>query len=395
MDILIVSEYCEDFSQSDNDRFFYLAKLLSEDNDVELITSSFRHTTKKHRKTIYSSIDFSVTFIDEPGYLKNICLKRFFSHYIWGKNLEKYVDARPKKPDIIYCAVPSLTGPYRLAKYCEKHGIRFVIDIQDLWPEAFRMVFDVPIISSVAFMPFKLIAEGIYKRANSIIAVSATYCKRAYFSNQNCDSYTSVYLGTELDQFDSYTSNFKSFKRKKSEIWIAYCGTLGRSYDISCVIDALKILNDQRLRFIVIGDGPRMHEFRECAIRKGVKSLFVGRLPYSEMCQLMSACDIAVNPISHKATGSIINKHADYAAAGLPVVSTQECKEYRNLVKAYNMGFNCRNNDPDDLANKIKRLVDDEKLRKMMGTNARRCAEERFDRKKTYDNIIRIIKSEK
>lgn len=49
MDIVIISEFCEDFSITDNDRFLYLAKMLvrnSDDNKVEIVTSSFRHTTK-------------------------------------------------------------------------------------------------------------------------------------------------------------------------------------------------------------------------------------------------------------------------------------------------------------------------------------------------------------
>ena len=29
MDILIISEFCEDFSQADNDRFLYLTKMLA------------------------------------------------------------------------------------------------------------------------------------------------------------------------------------------------------------------------------------------------------------------------------------------------------------------------------------------------------------------------------
>lgn len=53
---------------------------------------------------------------------------------------------------------------------------------------------------------------------------------------------------------------------------------------------------------------------------------------YPEMCGRLVACYIAVNPITHGAAQSIINKHGDYAASGLPVVNTQECEEYRNLV---------------------------------------------------------------
>ena len=110
----------------------------------------------------------------------------------------------------------------------------------------------------------------------------------------------------------------------------------------------------------------------------------MGRLKYNEMCSLLKACDITVNPIAHMAAQSIINKHADYAASGLPVVSTQESEEYRNLIDAYHMGFNCGNNDSEDLAEKLQILVKDESLRKQMGENARRCAEEKFDRRNTY-----------
>ncbi len=38
---------------------------------------------------------------------------------------------------------------------------------------------------------------------------------------------------------------------------IAYCGTLGKSYDIKCVIDALDKIQNPKLKLIVMGDGPR------------------------------------------------------------------------------------------------------------------------------------------
>lgn len=72
------------------------------------------------------------------------------------------------------------------------------------------------------------------------------------------------------------------------------------------------------------------------------------------MTGILCACDIAVNPIKAKSAGSIINKVADYAAAGLPVINTQECEEYRNLVENYKIGFNCENNNANDLAEKLR-----------------------------------------
>ncbi len=390
MDIVIISEFCEDFSLTDNDRFLYLARMLAENHTVELITSSFRHTTKSHRRSPAAEWPFRITFLEEPGYPKNVCLQRFVSHRIWGRNVRDYLASRTK-PDVVYCAVPSLTAADLAAKYCEKEQVPFVVDIQDLWPEAFQIVVDIPILSAVAFAPFTALANGSYRRADAVCAVSDTYAQRALRVNKKCRASETVYLGTELDTFDCYASEEPVLKKKKGETWLAYCGTLGASYDLTCVIDALALLNDERIRFIVMGDGPQMEEFRRCAEEKKIRAEFMGRLPYNQLCSLLCACDITVNPIVHNAAQSIINKHADYAASGLPVVSTQECEEYRSLVDEFRMGFNCRNGDAVDLAKKIRLLADDEALRKEMGRNARRCAEERFDRKKSYLKLKKVL----
>ncbi len=390
MDILIISEFCEDFSITDNDRFLYLANMLSKDNDVELITSKFRHTSKSFRDQPMAEWPFRITFIDEPGYPKNVCLRRFRSHFCWGRNVERYLKAR-KKPDVIYCAVPSLTEPALTARYCNNNGIRYIIDVQDLWPEAFKMVVNIPIISDIAFFPFTIIANYIYKSADAICAVSDTYANRALKKNNKCSSGTTVFLGTNLDVFDGYAAERPILEKPEDEIWLAYCGTLGASYDITCALDALAIIDDPSLKFIVMGDGPRKEEFEEYAKEKNVNAIFTGRLKYSEMCSLLCECDITINPITRRAAQSIINKHADYAAAGLPVVSTQENEEYQQLVESYQMGFNCKNNDSYDLADKIKLLSLDKITREEKGKNARKCAEELFDRKTTYNRIVELF----
>ena len=124
-----------------------------------------------------------------------------------------------------------------------------------------------------------------------------------------------------------------------------------------------------------------------------MNALFTGRLPYNEMCALLKSCDITVNPIKSSSAATIINKHGDYAASGLPVINTQESVEYRKLIDEYQMGFNCHNDDAEDIARKLKLLADDKELRIRMGAGSRRCAEERFDRKTSYKKLVRAIRS--
>ena len=237
------------------------------------------------------------------------------------------------------------------------------------------------------------VANGIYKRADAICAVSDSYCRRAAKVNKKVTETTTVFLGTDLEIFDRYAVEKPSLEKKDGEIRLGYCGTLGSSYTIPVIIDALDILKDPKIRFIVMGDGPLMEEFREYSESKKVNALFIGRLPYNEMCALLKSCDITVNPIRSSSAATIINKHGDYAASGLPVINTQESEEYRNLIDEYQMGFNCSNDDAEDIARKLKKLADDKELRTRMGAGARRCAEERFDRKTSYKKLIRAIRS--
>lgn len=395
MDIVIVSQYLRDIEcfESNNSRFVYIAKLLamSKNNNVEIITSDFNHTKKEKFNKIGKLDGVKITACHEPGYPKNVCLKRFNSHKKLSKNIKEYLEKR-RKPDIIYCAIPSLAVGKIVAQYAEKNGVRFVIDIQDLWPEAFKMVFKIPLLSNAIFYPMKRQANYIYKCADDIIAVSDTYRDRATSVNKKYKNKLTVFLGTNLEYFDKCKEkNIKHYN--DNIIRIAYIGTLGHSYNIKTIIDALELLKEKynNLNFLVMGSGPLKNQFEAYAKDKNINCEFTGRLEYPEMVGTLCSCDIAVNPITHGAAQSIINKVGDYAAAGLPVINTQENLEYRNLVEKYNIGYNCENSNKQDIANKIEILIKDKKLRKELGNNNRKLAEEKFDRKKTYNQIVKII----
>lgn len=323
-DILIISHFVDFPFENGNDRFCYIANRLSQlGHQVEVLTSNYIHTKKSHRlefEATKSSLNYEVTLLREPTYRENVSLNRVYAHIKFGKSVKNYL-ANREKPDIIYCAVPSLNVAAIAAEYCNTNKIRFIVDIQDLWPEAFKMIFDVPILSDIGFFPLKRRADFIYQSADALIAVSQTYLNRALKGNSKLNNGDVIFLGTDLRGFDIARIDNKYKYKNKNEIWIAYVGTLGHSYDITIVLDALAILKNkgvENLRLIIMGDGPLKYEFEKYARGKQVNVLFAGRLSYDEMVGLLCVCDIAVNPISKGAAQSIINKHSDYAAAGLP-----------------------------------------------------------------------------
>lgn len=392
MKILMIAHFTNGKDETGNCRFHYLVNLLVQQGyEVELLTSSFCHA-KKSQRSQNILYPYKIKYIYEPGYRKNVSIQRIISHRKMGKNLKKYLNNLKEKPDVIYCAVPSLDIAYEAGKYAKEKKIRFLIDVQDLWPEAFEMVFSVPLLNKMLFFPMRRKANKVYCMADEIIAVSETYANRALSVNKKVTKGYSVFLGTELSYFDSLKE--EKDKIKDNKFRVAYIGTLGHSYNIKVIIDAIEILYNQGitdLEFLVMGDGPLMEEFQKYAEKRKGNVVFTGRLSYDKMVKKLCTCQVAVNPIVHGAAASIINKVGDYAAAGLPVVNSQECLEYCNLLSRYSAGINCRCDNVEDIVNGIKMLYENKATRDIMAKNSRNLAEKYFNRSISYQMIIEVI----
>ncbi|WP_446740550.1 glycosyltransferase [Ornithinimicrobium sp. CNJ-824] len=136
--MLLVAHFSADHHTA-NDRFTDLAaRFQSAGVDVELVTSSFSHVRKCQRTWDYGPLTFRRTLVREPGYETNVSPSRLWSHRVMAHNVRRFLRRRPR-PDVIYCAVPSLAVGRAVANFAHRHQIPLVIDVQDLWPEAFRI----------------------------------------------------------------------------------------------------------------------------------------------------------------------------------------------------------------------------------------------------------------
>lgn len=396
-DVMLIANFWHFKEEKASSRYSSMANLISKEGyELEVVTSNFRHLTKKQRNVEdlhIADLPYKVTLLNEPGYRKNVSILRIYSHHRLAKNIKIYLEQR-KKPDAIIVSVPSLSVGSVVTKYAKDNGIKLIIDIQDLWPEAFKMAFDIPIISNIIFAPMMQQANKIYKRADHIMAVSETYVKRGLSVNKKGKSGTSIYIGTDPILVQEEKKSI-DINKSDSEFWIGYIGTLGHSYDIKVVIDAIKVLKKEgikNIRFKIMGEGPLKDEFQQYAQKEKIECEFMGFLKYGRMMAILEKCDIAVNPINGKSVASIINKVSDYAIAGMPVVNTQNSEEYRKLLERYEAGINCESGNSTAVADAIRLLYFNEELRTQMKNNSLRMAEEKFDRTVTYKQVVHLLK---
>lgn len=382
-------------------RMYYLSGVLAENGfDVELITADFQHwekafRTEEKKMTAQQNAPFRVTFIHENAYTKNIDPKRIFSYRLLAKNIKAHLEAN--RYDLIYALIPDNHLAAVCGQYAKRRGIPFVIDVEDLWPEAMRMVFDVPVFSDLLFSYFTLNAKKAYSCADAVVGSSDEYRDESLKYGIEIPKKKTVYVGSDVTLFDRSVENYRdSIVKPEGEFWVTYAGTLGASYDLSTLISAADILADKGeagIKIMILGDGPQRADLEAAAKNTRADIRFLGFLPFGKMAAYLSLSDVTLNSLVAKAPQSIVSKIGDYLAAGKPMINTGLNREFCEKVIRDDFGVNVNPGDPQLLAHAILSLYHSPETCQAMGDHAREIAVTQFDRAKTYLEIVDLLQS--
>lgn len=395
--IWIIAPFTELKKFNNRNRFQYIANYLNKKYEVYLFTSDFIHLEKEFcDENIKNKYSYNIHLIHEPGYKKNISIKRAISHIMFAFNLKKEIK-NMRKPDLIYCAYPTMTSAYFMGKFAEKNKIPFILDIQDTWPESISAGLNTKnLFVRGCMFPFTLYANMIYRLADIVIGVSETYANRGKVKKSKAKEFISVYIGAEGNKFENTDIN-NMIEKTKDEIWVTYIGTLSYSYDIETALDAFGLLKNEKrdnIKLYILGIGPDYKKLKEKAMKLDILNktvFFKGLLEYTEMIMYLKKSDIALNAIKKDSLGSITNKFGDYVSAGLPILNSCCSEEVLSLIEEKELGENYIPGDSVSLKEKILFMLRDENKLKEYGENSKNFSKEKFDRKNSYQNIFSII----
>lgn len=378
-------------------RYVYLATLLHEHGyDVDFITSGFQHWEKRQRDVEHFDAGtdaYTIRFIEEPFYPKNMCPQRIWAHHVAAKRVSEYFNEHHDY-DLIYCQIPPNDVAREIGKAAQKFNIPFVVDVNDLWPEAFRVAFDVPVLSDILFAPFYRQAKAVYQMADAVVGTSDEYRERGLRDARAGIPSETVYVGNQLCEFDAgVTAHALQIDKPAGDIWVSYAGTLSACYDLETLVKAMALVQKTHpeAKLQILGDGSERDNLKAAAHSSGAEVVFHGYLPYSQMAAWLSKSDITINSLVEKAAQSIVTKIGDYLAAGKPMVNTSCSKEFRAKVEADGFGVNVKPGDADGMAEVLVDLIEDPQRRSRMGERARAIAEEQFDRPHSYLKTVRLI----
>jgi len=143
----------------------------------------------------------------------------------------------------------------------------------------------------------------------------------------------------------------------------------GLKKGLEIIIKSLPMIKEDVKLLVIGGDNPVY--YKKLASKIGVlnKIVFLGMV--RDIKEYYAASDIFVFPSLHEGFGLVIT---EAMSSGLPVITTKLTGASELITEGYN-GILLNEVDPEELARKINLLIEDEKLRKQIGKNARKTAE--------------------
>ena len=311
-------------------------------------------------------------------YLKNVSLARVRSHAAYAREWVRATGGLPR-PDRILVSSPPLSL-YRAARALAGGSVPVWLDVQDLWPEAFKLALPRGLrwTGRFLFVHWRRMAREAYRTADAVSVVSERY--RAITGRGDAAYFP---LGIRLPEARPLKTG--------ATLSLCYIGNLGWAYRLEACIEAVRFLAAKGLdvELQVAGEGPQRLLF-EHAQWEGVPVRFCGLLDAEEYDALLRRCDVGLVPMVSETGVGIPNKVCDYAAYGLAIVSGLG-GESRQLIESYGAGLFYQAEQARSLARAIETLAGDRAGLAAMRRASRRMAEERFDAGRIYAAFARQI----
>ena len=355
------------------------------------VTTDFNHGKKRYYENGEAN-DNNQILLHVPSYNSNICFKRIWSHIVFAKQVKKYLEGLDEPPKAIYCAMPTSSTAYVCARYCKKHGVKFVIDVIDLWPDSLLPLVKGKTLIKTFLYPWSYMTRYAYRHADVIMGESLAYANEAKKYNPKAGVYP-VYLGVNMNIVNKVKANNPILLEKpKDEVWIAYAGSLGTSYDFETLLEAVKCIHGRyKYKLWFIGDGVRRNDIDKFIKDAGLNAEITGFLTYEQLLGYLSYCDIAVNIFRANTKVVYSYKFNDYVAMDCFVLNSLE-GETADMVNEFQIGRNFNFSD-----HPLSVVLDDtiahwEEYSSWRG-NHQRLIDEKLDKEKIFSVVKDIFQA--
>ncbi len=293
-------------------------------------------------------------------YHRNIGLARLLSHRDYARALRREGEAAVARgelppPHRVIAARPPLGVLAQIAPWKSRWRTRLGLDLMDAWPEAFDRLLPSPIPSplrSLLLAPFRRLASRDLRLADRISAVGQTYLDIARPRAPHTPTHL-CYHGTDWERFAQ-----KDPHGRESPCSLLHLGALNDGYDLLTPLETLTLPGAEHIHLHYAGRGTHektlQHRCRVLGLQDRVH--FHGQLDADRVASLLQHCTVGLVTNRPSTLVACPYKAADYAAAGLPILSCLR-GEFEGLLQQHHLGICYSEGDPRDLLHRLQTLL--------------------------------------
>lgn len=377
--VLFLTQYFPPETGAPQVRLFEMAKWLARRGfEIEVLTSLPNYPQGRiyddYRGKLYSveSRD-DMRIIRAPIYpnRKAGLLRRLANYFSFVFSSMLFGLLLARRPDVIICESPPLfLGISALflkaVKWC-----RLIFNVSDLFPEsAVRMqMYDrKPFI----WMARKL--ERLCYRGSDAVTGQSPGIVRGVRENLSRGVVEMIPNGCDCELFHPRNRD-EDFRRRyglDGKVVVGYAGLVGLPQGIGVIVEAAdRLRNDDRIRFVIAGDGPERERIEsELKTRRLPNVVFTGWLAKEAMPRTVASFDIAFVSLRYYLPGALPSKVYESMASQIPIVLAAQ-GDARELVERADAGVVAPYDEIDKIVEAIRLLADRPSERTRMGCNGR------------------------
>ncbi len=315
------------------------------------------------------------------------------------KRLQKFITDNSKDVDAIWSR-----HPYCAYASCKALQRTPIIYIQaTVWPSLLRYAF--PNLDGIRSMAFRIknlqnyyVEKKAMEMCHKIVVLSKIRMREiSDYYNFPKEKFEVIQPGIDLERFkpteraETLLQDFGISKNAK--IVLSVC-RLSPEKNIEMLINAFAKINLTDTHLVIIGDGPQK-PYLEQLIRKLNlinKVKFLGFRKDVE--RFYSIADVFVLPSKYEGFGHV---YLEAMASGVPCIGLKN--DYPKVIVASEeiieegvTGFTADPYSVDDLADKIEKIISDEKLKQTMGEKGRKACEEKYSWTDCVEKLLQVSK---
>lgn len=339
----------------------------------------------KRRKESWSGIDvIRIPLIPRGKGLVGL-MANYLSFMIFGYFAGKTLDV---KADYVFSyEVSPMTQVIAGISFAKRLKVPHYLYVQDLWPE--NVIAVTGINSAIVIKPINKMVDYIYRAADEIFVTSPS------FVNAICNREKKVPI-EKVHYWPQYAEDFYLPLEKKTadeiphdeSFKIVFTGNIGTAQGLQILPKVADLLRTENIRFVIIGDGNYLEEFKEEIRHRRLEDKFVmiQRQPAEKIPQLLTVCDVAFVSFADNDLWrmTIPAKLQSYMACGMPIVASAE-GETERIINEAECGFCIKSGDEKALADAILKIRDMDLYQ--LSSNSRKYFELNFSKKMLMDQI--------